>query len=354
MKPWQDKLRVLDPYVPGEQSKEKNIIKLNANENPYPPSPKVEDAIKTLDFSKLNLYPDALSSELIETLATHHKVDKNQVFVGNGSDEVIAFCYMAFFNSVKPIVFPDITYSFYPVWCRLFNVPFKTKALDSNFKILAADYYEENGGIILPNPNAPTGIGEGKDFIADILEHNQDVIVIIDEAYVDFGGYSAIELLEKYENLVIVHTFSKSRSLAGLRIGSAIANPQLISLLNSVKNSFNSYTMDSIAMLVGTASIKDNEYFEANAKNIIQTREIFAKNLKDLGFTVYPSQTNFLLVSHPKIEANEIFRACKEQNIYIRYFNLPRIDNCLRITVGTDSEMNTLKDFLKKYIKDTV
>ena len=351
MKPWQNKLRVLEPYVPGEQSKEKNIIKLNANENPYPPSPRVGNAIKNLDFNKLSLYPDTLSNELIEALALHYKVNKGQIFVGNGSDEVIAFCYMAFFNSDKPILFPDITYSFYPVWCRLFGVPFKTKALDENFKISAQDYYEENGGIILPNPNAPTGIGENKNFITDILEHNKDVIVVIDEAYVDFGGYSCVELLEKYENLVIVHTFSKSRSLAGLRIGSALANPQLISLLNSVKNSFNSYTMDTIAIAAGTASIKDNEYFENTVKRIITSRETFAKSLKNIGFTVYLSQTNFLLVSHPKISAYEIFKACKEENIYIRYFDLPRIDNCLRITIGKDSEMDILKNFLENYIK---
>ncbi|MDD3570461.1 MAG: aminotransferase class I/II-fold pyridoxal phosphate-dependent enzyme, partial [Lachnospiraceae bacterium] len=198
-KPWSDKLRKVDPYVPGEQSKNPNIIKLNANENPYPPSPKAIEAIHNFDADKLCLYPNSSAYQLTEALAKHYGLEMNQIFVGNGSDEVIALAYMAFFNSNKPILFPDITYSFYPVWCNFFNTPYVTKAVDNNFRIKTEDYYEENGGIIIPNPNAPTGISESREFIEDILQHNQDVVVIIDEAYVDFGGYSAIELLSKYE-----------------------------------------------------------------------------------------------------------------------------------------------------------
>lgn len=349
-KPWSDKLRKVDPYVPGEQSKNPNIIKLNANENPYPPSPKAIEAIRNFDADKLCLYPNSSAYQLTEALAKHYGLDMNQVFVGNGSDEVIALAYMAFFNSDKPILFPDITYSFYPVWCKFFNTPYLIKAVDNNFRINSADYYEENGGIIIPNPNAPTGISEGREFIEDILEHNQDAVVIIDEAYVDFGGYSAIELLSKYENLVIVHTFSKSRSLAGMRIGVALGNPELIALLNAVKNCYNSYTLDSVAIAAGTASVNDDDYFKNSLKKVIATRERTAKELMDLGFTVFPSHSNFLFATHPTISAKELFEAAKAENIYIRYFNLPRIDNHLRITIGTDEQMDTLIAFIKKYI----
>ncbi|MEA5085423.1 MAG: histidinol-phosphate transaminase [Lachnospiraceae bacterium] len=348
-KPWNDKLRKVDPYVPGEQSKNPNIIKLNANENPYPPSPKAIEAIRNFDADKLCLYPNSSAYQLTEALAKHYGLEMNQVFVGNGSDEVIALAYMAFFNSDKPILFPDITYSFYPVWCNFFNTPYLTKAVDNNFRINPEDYYEENGGIIIPNPNAPTGISEDKEFIEDILEHNQDVVVIIDEAYVDFGGYSAIELLSKYENLVIVHTFSKSRSLAGMRIGVALGNPELIALLNAVKNCYNSYTLDSVAIAAGTASVNDDEYFMKTIKKVIATRERTAKELMDLGFTVFPSHSNFLFATHSTINAKELFEAAKAENIYIRFFNLPRIDNHLRITIGTDEQMDALIAFIKKY-----
>lgn len=349
LKPWSDKLRKVDPYVPGEQSKNLNIIKLNANENPYPPSPKAIEAIHNFDADNLCLYPNSSAYQLTEALAKHYGLEMNQVFVGNGSDEVIALAYMAFFNSDKPILFPDITYSFYPVWCNFFDTPYLTKAVDNNFRINSVDYYEENGGIIIPNPNAPTGISEGREFIEDILEHNQDVVVIIDEAYVDFGGYSSIELLSKYQNLVIVHTFSKSRSLAGMRIGVALGSPELIGLLNAVKNCYNSYTLDSVAIAAGTASVNDDEYFKDTLKKVIATRERTAKELLDLGFTVFPSQSNFLFAKHPTLNAKELFEAAKAENIFIRYFNLPRIDNHLRITIGTDEQMDALIAFIKKF-----
>lgn len=350
MKPWSDKLRVITPYVPGEQSKNKNLVKLNANENPYPPSPKVVEAIANFESDKLNLYPPSDSGELVSSLAEFYGVGNENIFVGNGSDDVIAMCFMAFFNSKKPILFPDITYSFYPVWSRLFKVPYTTKSVDKNLRIYAKDYYDDNGGVILPNPNAPTGISESKEFIKEILDHNQDVIVILDEAYVDFGGYSAVELLKEYENLVIVHTFSKSRSLAGLRVGTAIAAPELISLLNAIKNSYNSFAVDSVAIKAATASVKDNDYFKATLEKIIKTRENTAKEFEGMGFTVYPSHSNFIFVTHPTLDAQDIFLACKKENIFIRYFNAPRIDNHLRITIGTDEQMKILIDFMKKYI----
>ncbi len=349
-KPWLDKLRKVDPYVPGEQSKNKNIIKLNANENPYPPSPKAMEALKGITEKQLSLYPNSGAAPLIEALAEYYKVNPEQVFAGNGSDDVLALCFMAFFNSDKPILFPDITYSFYPVWCRLFNIPYENPAIDDNFKINPKDYYKENGGVILPNPNAPTGISEGKEFITDILEHNKDCIVIIDEAYVDFGGYSCVELINKYDNLVVVQTFSKSRSLAGMRIGTAVANKELISELNAIKNCYNSYTLDSVAIECGAAAIKDDEYFRSVLSKIMATRERISDEFKELGFTVYPSHSNFIFVTKEDVSAKELFEYLKANNIFIRYFNLPRINNHLRITIGTDEQMNTLMEYVKKYL----
>lgn len=351
MKPWSDKLRVVNPYTPGEQNKNPNKIKLNANENPYPPSPKVMEVIRNFDTENLNLYPPIDSDGLNEVLANYYGVKENQVIVGNGSDDIIALCFMAFFNSKKPILFPDVTYSFYPVWCDLFNIPYTTKSVDKDYMIYAKDYYDDNGGVIFPNPNAPTGISEGREFVKEILDHNQDVIVIVDEAYVDFGGYSSVELLEEYENLVIVQTFSKSRSLAGLRLGCAIASPELISLLNAVKNSYNSYPVDSIAMKAAKVSILDDDYFKVTINKIIKTRNDVEIQLKELGFFVYPSHSNFLFVTHPKHNAKDIYEACKKENIYIRYFNLPRVQNHLRITIGTESDMGILLEFLKRYLE---
>ena len=347
-KPFADKLRQVKPYVPGEQSKNKNIIKLNANENPYPPSPKVMEAIRNV--GELNKYPNSSAAELVEALEEYYGVEKGQIFVGNGSDDVIALCYLSFFNSDKPILFPDITYSFYPVWCQLFNVPFVTKAVDESFMIKAEDYYEENGGVILPNPNAPTGIGQGLDFIRDILDHNRDAIVIIDEAYVDFGAESAVSLINEYDNLVVTHTFSKSRSLAGMRIGTAIANKDLIALLNAVKNCYNSYALDSAAIAAGTASVKDDAYFRECLEKVKNTRKWFSEELSSLGFTVFPSESNFVFATKDDGSAKDLFESLKKDNIFIRYFNLPRIDNHLRITIGTDEEMKILIDHIKKYL----
>lgn len=351
-KPWADKLIQIDPYVPGEQPSSSNIIKLNANENPYPPSPKIKEVLAEYAIDKLRFYPDSCASKLKKAIGAHFHLPEEQVFTGNGSDDVLALCFQAFFRSNKPILFPDITYSFYPVWCDLFQTPYKTIALDASFRIRKEDYYGDNGGIILPNPNAPTGISEGQTFIEDILNYNQDVIVIIDEAYVDFGGYSCVKLLNKYENLLIVHTFSKSRSLAGIRIGSAIGHPELIQTLEAVKNSYNSYVMDSLAIEIGSAAIADEAYFQETTKKVIATREATAKKLLALGFTVCPSHSNFLFVTHPAYKAKEIFDYLKTKGIYIRHFDKPRINNYLRITIGTDEDMVCLLDAMNSYIKN--
>ena len=349
-KPWADKLRKIQPYVAGEQSKNPNIIKLNANENPYPPSPKVKEVLSNFNTDNLKKYPASDALELKTALAKAYNLNENQIFMGNGSDDVLALCFHAFFCSDKPILFPDLTYSFYPVWCSLFKTPYKNIPLDENFRINPDDYKEENGGVILPNPNAPTGIYENLDFIEKILNNNTDCIVIIDEAYIDFGGESAISLLDKYENLVIVQTMSKSRSLAGLRVGYAFASAELISVLDAVKNSYNSYTMDSIAISAAAASLADDEYFKDTCNKIINTRQKTIQALEKLGFDVVPSMANFVLATHKSVKAVDIFEKLKAQNIFVRYFKIPRIDNYLRITIGTDDEMDKLFYALKNLL----
>lgn len=347
---WMKNLRDIEPYVPGEQSREKNIVKINANENPYPPSPEAIKAINEFDCNRLRFYPDANALEFKKALAEFYGVSVENVFLGNGSDDVLALSFQAFFNSDKPIAYPDITYSFYPVWCRLFNIPYKNYPLDDNFRINPEDYKEQNGGVVIPNPNAPTSIGEGREFIERIMEYNKDSVVIIDEAYVDFGGYSSVELTKKYENLLITGTFSKSRSLAGMRIGYAIGSKTLISVLEAVKNSYNSYTLNSVSMAAGTAAIKDRAYFESTVSKVIATRQRVAEELRALGFTVLNSQTNFLFATHNAISIKDYFEWLKAQKVFIRYFNLPRINNYVRITIGTDDEMNIFLNKTKKYL----
>lgn len=342
MKPWQDKLRKIEPYVPGEQSDNPDLVKLNANENPYPPSPRVQEVLRQFDVGRLRLYPDANGRSLRRALADHFGLAPAQVFLGNGSDDVLALCFQAFFASDKPILFPDITYSFYPVWCDLLRVPFERMPLREDFTLDPRAFDRPNGGVIFPNPNAPTSLGIGLDVIEDILRHNQDCVVIIDEAYVDFGGVSCLPLLEKYGNLVIVQTMSKSRSLAGLRVGYALCSAELAAVLEAVKNSYNSYPMDALALACGTASVEDDAYFHATCAKVIATRDRTAERLRTLGFTVLPSQTNFLFATHPNRAAEEIFTALKKRNIFVRYFRIPKIDRYLRITVGTDAEMDQL------------
>lgn len=348
MNQWRENIRQVEPYTPGEQPKETGIVKLNTNENPYPPSPKVNEIHENL--GDLRLYPDPTAGALVEAIAQYHNVDRSQVFVGVGSDDVLAMSFLTFFNSQKPILFPDITYSFYDVWAGLYRIPYETPALTEDFKIRKEDYYKENGGVIFPNPNAPTGIYENLTFVEDILKHNQDVVVIVDEAYIDFGGATALPLLEKYENLLVVRTFSKSRSMAGLRIGYAIGNQELIKALNDVKYSFNSYTMNLPSILLGTASLKDESYFRETTEKIMETRSWFESEMQKLGFSFPDSKANFIFASHKEVPAKEIFEAAKEHKIYVRYFAKPRIDNYLRITIGTREEMQKLLDFLTDYL----
>lgn len=349
-KPFLAKLRRIDPYVPGEQPQSADIIKLNANENPYPPAPGVQQALRSFDASRLALYPDANGKALKTALANRFGLKPSQVFLGNGSDDVLALAFQSFFCSGEPILYPDITYSFYPVWCDLFRIPYETVPLDENFCVRVRDYDRPNGGIVLPNPNAPTGRGVSLDFLEDLLQHNADCVVIIDEAYVDFGAQSAVPLIEKYENLLVVQTMSKSRSLAGLRIGYALGSETLIATLEAVKNSYNSYTMDAIALAAGEAAVADEAYFQETCRKVIATRERAAEALRGLGFTVSPSLTNFLFVTHSKKEAPVIFEYLRQKNIFIRYFKLPRIDNYLRITVGTDAQMDRMIEELRAFL----
>lgn len=350
MQAWMKNIRQVTPYVPGEQPKAENIIKLNTNENPYPPSPKVEESVANM--KSLRLYPDPAASKLVHSIAQYKGLSDEQVFVGVGSDDVLAMSFMTFFNSEKPILFPDITYSFYDVWAEVFKIPYKTKPLDEDFHIRKEDYMEENGGVIFPNPNAPTGVSLPLEEVEEIVKSNQDVVVIVDEAYVDFGGESAVSILDKYKNLLIVQTFSKSRSLAGMRIGYAMGCEEMIRALNNVKYSFNSYTMDQPSIVMGEASVKDEEYFKKTVNKIIETREWFKEEMRKMGFIFPDSRANFLFAAHEAVPAKDIFEAAKKAGIYVRYFNKPRIDNYLRITIGTRDEMQSFLNFLKDFLKN--
>ncbi len=352
MKKWEANIRKVVPYVPGEQPKNPGIIKLNTNENPYPPAPGVQRLLREMEADSLRLYPDPTNGILVNALARVYDLKPEQVFTGVGSDDVLALCFLTFFNSKKPILFPDITYSFYDVWADLYRIPYCTQPLDENFCIRKEDYYKENGGIIFPNPNAPTGIYESLEMIEDILKHNQDVIVIIDEAYIDFAKKaSARELIDRYDNLLVVQTFSKSRSMAGMRIGYAMGSEVLIKALNDVKYSFNSYTLSRAALELGRASVEDSIYFNECVEKICATREWTKKELAILGFSFPDPSSNFIFASHKEKEAKVIFEALKERNIYVRYFNKPRIHNSLRITIGTDQEMQRLITALKEILQ---
>ena len=351
MQNWENNIRRVVPYVPGEQPKLKDIVKLNTNENPYPPSPKVTEALEVLDTADLRLYPDPSCEVLVHAIAAYYGLSDEQVFVGVGSDDVLAMAFMTCFNSEKPILFPDITYSFYDVWADMFRIPYEQIPLTEDFTIRKEDYYRENGGIIFPNPNAPTGVELGQNDIEDIVSHNPDSIVIVDEAYVDFGAVSALPLIEKYDNVLVVQTFSKSRSLAGMRIGFAMGSKKLIAYINAVKYSFNSYTMDLTALAAGTASIEDKTYFEQSTAKVIAVREWTKEQLKKLGFVFGDSKANFIFAAHPKYSAKELFAALREAHIIVRYFDKPRIDNYLRITIGTQEEMQRLIAFLATYCK---
>lgn len=349
---WENNIRRVVPYTPGEQPNEPDMIKLNTNENPYPPAPGVERVLRETNADKLRLYPDPTAGELVRAIVEYYRLKEEQVFVGVGSDDVLAMSFLTFFNSSKPILFPDITYSFYDVWAELFRIPYKRQPLDENFCIRREDYFIENGGVIFPNPNAPTGVELPQEELEAIISRNKDVIVIVDEAYVDFGARSALPLIEKYDNLLVVQTFSKSRSMAGMRIGFACGNPVLIKYLNDVKYSFNSYTMDRTALAAGVEAVKDEQYFTDVCNKIIDTREWVKKELKELGFEFADSKANFIFASHSRCPAEELFHALREAHIYVRYFPGERTDNYLRITVGTREEMGKFLEFLKKYLSN--
>ena len=351
MSTWEENVRKVIPYTPGEQPNQPDMIKLNTNENPFPPAPGVEKALKEMDMDAMRLYPDPAAYDLVHAIAQMYSLKDEQVFVGVGSDDVLAMSFLTFFNSEKPVLFPDITYSFYDVWADLFKIPYERPALDENFHIKKEDYFRENGGVIFPNPNAPTGVEMQLEDVEEIIRHNQDVIVIVDEAYVDFGGKSALPLIKKYDNLLVVQTFSKSRSLAGMRIGFACGNEKLIKYLNDVKYSFNSYTMDRTALAAGVAAVKDQAYFQETCNKIIETREWTKKELKALGFSFQDSMSNFIFAAHETCPAEKIFEALREKHIYVRYFPKGRTNNFLRITIGTQEEMQTFINVLKDYLK---
>lgn len=349
---WENNVRKVVPYVAGEQPKSKNVIKLNTNECPYPPAPGVEAALNHFDYDVLRKYPDPDVADLRAVLAARYKVPAEQVFVGVGSDDVLAMAFLTFFNSDKPILFPDITYSFYDVWADLYRIPYECQVLDEKFEIKKEDYFKENGGIVIANPNAPTGVAASVSMIEEIIKENQDVVVIVDEAYVDFGGESCVPLVEKYDNLLVVQTFSKSRSMAGMRIGFAIGSKKLIGFLNDAKFSFNSYTMNATSIIAGVASVEDEAYFQKITGKVIATREWTKQELARLGFTFTDSKTNFIFASHKSIPAQEIFDVLRENQIFVRHWNKERISNYLRISIGTDEEMKQVIEFLEKYIEE--
>lgn len=347
---WEEYVRKVEPYVPGEQPDAAHMIKLNTNENPYPPAPGVLRVLKEYDGNRLRLYPAPDCKALVDAIAEYYGLKPEQVFTGVGSDDVLAMIFLTFFHSEKPVFFPDITYSFYDVWAGMLRIPYETKPLDDDFRIRPEDYDGENGGVIFPNPNAPTGILMGLSQIREILDHNRDVIVVVDEAYIDFGGESALPLIGEYDNLLVVQTFSKSRSMAGMRIGYAMGNERLIRYLNDVKYSFNSYTMTQLSLALGVEAVRDRAYFEETRKKIIATREWTKGELRRLGFTFGDSMSNFIFARHASVPAEEIFAALREQNIYVRHFTAERIRNYLRISIGTREEMETLIRFLTEWL----
>jgi len=334
--------------VPGEQPQIEGLIKLNTNESPYPPSPEVIKLMTHDAIDRLRLYPDPNSKKLKNTIANYYKVTAEQVFVGNGSDEVLALLFMAFFQQSKPLLFPDISYSFYPVYCKLFGIEYTTPALRADFTINFDDYTSDNGGVIFPNPNAPTAIGKPLSDIENLLQKNTESVVVVDEAYIDFGGQTAISLVDKYPNLLVVQTLSKSRSLAGMRVGFAVGNKDLITALDRVKNSFNSYPLDRLAEAATVAAFEDDAYFKACRDKIIATREWTVKELEALGFAVLPSQANFVFAKPAGNNAAELAQKLREHKILVRYFGAARINEFLRITIGTDEQMQSMINVLKK------
>lgn len=343
---WSPFVNDLVPYVPGEQPKLTKLVKLNTNENPYGPSPKAIDAMRAAVSDDLRLYPDPNSDVLKQAVASYYGVDANRVFLGNGSDEVLAHSYNAFFRQEKPLLFPDISYSFYPVYCGLYDVDYEAVPLDEQFQIRVEDYARPNGGIIFPNPNAPTGCLLALDAVEQILKNSPDSVVIVDEAYIDFGGETAISLVDRYPNLLVTQTLSKSRSLAGLRVGLAVGHPDLIEALERVKNSFNSYPLDRMAIVGAAAAFDDREYFEHTCQRVIASREALVEQLEGKGFEVLPSAANFIFARHPQHDAAGLAAKVREQGVIVRHFKQARIAQFLRITIGTPEQNQALVDAL--------
>jgi len=348
---WSQLATTLNPYEPGEQPQDRKYLKLNTNENPFPPSDVVLSKIKGSVCDTLRLYPDPDATKLKFSIANYYNINVDNIFVGNGSDEVLAFSFLAFFKDKSAITFPNITYSFYPVYCNIFEIEFNEFALDSNFSIDINKIEKNSGGIIFPNPNAPTGVYLGLPDIEKILIKFPNIVVVVDEAYIDFGGVSCIKLVEKYHNLLVIQTFSKSRSLAGLRVGFSIGHPNLIQALIRVKNSFNSYPLDSLAIVGSIAAIEDNTYFTQCCNQIIQTREYLANELASLSFLVLPSKANFLFVKHSKLSAAMLYNGLKENGILVRHFSNPLVNDFLRITIGKKEEMISCVKCMKSIIK---
>ena len=350
---WSDIVQHLTPYVPGEQPALAHPVKLNTNENPYPPSPRVVEAIRRElgdDGASLRRYPDPTARKLRETVAAHHGIPADNVFVGNGSDEVLAHVFQALLKHDEPIRFPDVTYSFYPTYARLYGVAFETIPLDESFAIRVDDYYVPNGGVLIANPNAPTGRALPLAEIERLVAGSPDSVVVVDEAYVDFGAQSAVALTTRYPNLLVVQTVSKARSLAGMRVGFAFGHPELIEALNRVKDSFNSYPLDRLAQAAAQAAYEDDAWFRATCAKVIASRERLSEGLSELGFAVVPSAANFVFATHPAHDASGLSAMLRGKGIFVRHFGLPRIDSYLRISIGTDAECDALLDALRAHI----
>lgn len=344
---WSPIVRDLEPYTPGEQPQIDGLIKLNTNESPYPPSPRVHSLMTSDAINKLRLYPDPNSKKLKQTIANYYQVKPTQVFVGNGSDEILALVFMAFFQQDKPMLFPDITYSFYKVYCQLFRIQYETISLKDDFTIDFSDYTKPNGGVIFPNPNAPTAIGKTLSEIESFLQKNTQSVVVVDEAYVDFGAETACQLVQRYPNLLVIQTLSKSRSLAGMRVGLAVGNEDLIDALDRVKNSFNSYPLDRLAEAAAIAAFEDENYFQECKNKIISTRDWTISELTALGFSILPSQANFIFTKPNFTDSVTLARQLRENKILVRHFNSPRIVDFLRITIGTPEEMQEVIRVIK-------
>jgi len=350
---WSDVVRQLTPYVPGEQPKLSNLVKLNTNENPYPPSPLVVEAIRREAGDGLRLYPDPNADSLRQAIADYHRIAPKNVFVGNGSDEVLAHVFQALLKHAQPVLFPDISYSFYPVYCGLYGIDYETVALAADFGIDIQAYRRRNGGIIFPNPNAPTGRLLALDQIERLLAANPDSAVVVDEAYIDFGGETAIPLISRFPNLLVVQTLSKSRSLAGLRVGFAVGDPALIEALERVKNSFNSYPLDRLAMAGAIAAFEDRDYFERTCASVIATREKLIAQVEEKGFEVLPSAANFIFIRHPQHDAGELSAWLRGRHIIVRHFKSARIEQFLRVTIGTDEQCALLVAALRDYLQES-